>query len=53
VVIENSKNLQEPQDHDNDHNGIQYRLYGPRHWDKSVDEPQNNTNHDKDKYYMK
>jgi hypothetical protein len=48
VVIENSKNLQEPQDHDYDHNNIQNRLYGPRHRDESVDEPQNNTNHDKD-----
>jgi hypothetical protein len=27
-VTENSKNVQEPQNHGNDHNGIQNRLYG-------------------------
>jgi hypothetical protein len=48
LVIENSKNLQEPQNHNNDHNDIQDSFYGSSHRDESVDEPQNNTNHDKD-----
>jgi hypothetical protein len=52
VVTENSKNLQEPQNHNNNHNDIQNRLYGPSHWDEPVDEPQDKTNHDKDYYHM-
>jgi hypothetical protein len=46
-VTENSKNVQQPQNDGNDHNGIQNRLYGSRHRDESVDEPEKNTNHDK------
>ena len=45
---ENSKNVQEPEDNDNDHDGIQDRLDRARHWDESVDEPENNTGHDQD-----
>jgi hypothetical protein len=49
---ENSKNTQEPQDNGNNHDGIQDRLNGTRHWYKSVDEPENDTNHDQDYYYL-
>jgi hypothetical protein len=49
---ENSKNAQEPQDNDNDHNGIQDRLDRARHWYKSVDEPENNASHDQNYYYL-
>lgn len=47
-LTENSKNAQEPQDNGNDHDGIQDHLYGTRHRDESVDEPEKNTNYDKD-----
>jgi hypothetical protein len=49
---ENSKNVQEPQDNDNNHDGIQDRLNGTRHWYESVDKPKNNTSHDQDYYYL-
>ena len=46
------KNGQEPQDNDNDHDGIQNRFNGARHWDESVDEPEKNTNHDQNHNYL-
>jgi hypothetical protein len=49
---ENSKDAEEPQDNCNDNDGIQDRLNGTRHRDKSVDEPENNTYHDQDYYYL-
>jgi hypothetical protein len=49
---ENSKNVQEPQDNGYNHDGIQDRLNGTRHWYESVDEPKNNTSHDQDYYYL-
>jgi hypothetical protein len=49
---ENSKNVQEPQDNRNDHDGIQDRLNGARHRYESVDEPENNTNHDQDYHHL-
>ena len=48
MEIENSKNLQKPQNDDNDNNHIQNRLYGSRHRDESVDEPEKHTDNDKD-----
>jgi hypothetical protein len=51
-VTQYSKNVQEPQHHSYDHNRIQNRLYGTRHRDKSVDESQNNTNHNQDDYHI-
>jgi hypothetical protein len=49
---ENSKDAEEPQDNCNDNDGIQDRFNGTRHRDKSVDEPENNTYHDQDYYYL-
>jgi len=49
---ENAKDVQKPQYNGNDHNGIQDRLNGARHGDKTVDEPENNTNHDQDYYHV-
>jgi hypothetical protein len=49
---DNSKSAQEPQDNGNDHNGVQDRLDGARHWYESVDEPETNTNHDQDHDYV-
>src|SRR5579859_2864332 len=43
--MHNSKNIQEPQDHKNDHHGIQDRLDGTGHRDKAVDEPEKNTHY--------
>jgi hypothetical protein len=45
---ENSKNAEEPQNNDNDHDGIQDRLDRTSHGDESVDEPKNNTSDDQD-----
>jgi hypothetical protein len=51
-LTENTKNAQEPQNHGNDHDGIQNRLYGTRHGDEPVDEPEKNTHHDQDHYHL-
>jgi hypothetical protein len=47
-VTDDSKNIQEPQDDDNDHNGIQNRFYGSRHGDEAVDDPKSHTDHNQD-----
>ena len=46
------ENVQEPQDNGNDHDGVQDRLNGARHWYESVDEPEKNANHDQDHHYL-
>jgi hypothetical protein len=43
--MEKPKNVQKPQNHGNDHNGIQDRLNGARHWYIAIDEPEKNSNH--------
>ena len=43
--MHNSKNIQEPQNHENDHDSIQDRLNGARHRYVVVDEPEENTLH--------
>jgi len=48
--IEKSKNIQEPQNYDNDHNAIQDRLDGSRHRHVAINQPEENTNHDQDHY---
>jgi len=53
LVTENAKKVQEPQNHNNDHNEIQNRFYGTSHWDESVDEPKKNTNHYQYQYHLK
>jgi len=52
MVTKNSEKVQEPQNHNNDHNDIQNCLYGSSHWDESVDEPEKNSNHDQNYYYL-
>jgi hypothetical protein len=47
-----TKNAQEPQDHDNDYDSIQDRLDGARHGDVRVDEPEKNTNYDQDQHHV-
>ena len=44
--MEQSKNVQQPQNHCNDYNAIQNGLDGRLHWDESVHEPQKNTYND-------
>jgi hypothetical protein len=50
--MKKSKNIQEPQDHDNDHDGIQDRLNGARHRYESIDEPEKYSNHDQGYEYL-
>jgi hypothetical protein len=47
------KSIQEPQNHENDHDGIQDRLDGLCHRDETVDQPKENPNHDQDQEYVK
>jgi hypothetical protein len=44
--MEQSKDIEEPQNHENDHESIQDRLNGARHRNEAIDEPEKNTNHD-------
>jgi hypothetical protein len=45
-VAQESKNIQEPQNHTDDNDGIQDGFNGPRHRYVVIDEPEENTNHD-------
>ena len=49
---ENAENAEEPQDNRNDHNGIQDRFDGARHWYETVDEPEKHTDHDQDHHHL-
>jgi hypothetical protein len=51
--MEKPKNIQEPQNHENDHDGIQDRLDGSCHRDETVNQPEENPNHDQDQEYLK
>ena len=44
--MQNSKNVQEPQNDENHHHGIQDRLDGSGHRNKAIDEPEKYTHHD-------
>jgi len=44
--MQDSKNIQEPQNYRDDHNGVQDRLNRARHRYEAVDEPEENTHHD-------
>jgi len=43
-----SKNIQEPQNYDNDYNTIQDRLNGSCHRYVAINQPEENTHHDQD-----
>jgi len=45
-----SKNIQEPQNYDNDYNTIQDRLDRSRHRHVAINQPEEHTNHDQDHY---
>jgi len=51
--MKKSKNIQEPQNHENDHDSIQDRLNGSCHWYEVIDQPEENPNHDEDQEYVK
>jgi hypothetical protein len=51
--MKKSKNIQEPQNYENDHDGIQDRLDGACHRDETVNQPEENPNHDQDQEYVK
>jgi len=44
--MKNSKNIQEPQNHHDDHDRVQDGFNGSRHWDESINQPKENANHD-------
>jgi hypothetical protein len=44
-VVEESKDVQEPQNHGNDHNAVQNRLDLSLHGDEAIHQPQENTYH--------
>jgi hypothetical protein len=44
--MQESKDIQKPQHHGNDYDGIQDRLDGAGHRYEAIDEPEKNTNHD-------
>jgi hypothetical protein len=49
---EKSKNIQKPQNHDNDHDSIQNRLNGSCHRYVAINQPEENTHHDQDHYEL-
>jgi hypothetical protein len=51
--MKESKDIQEPQDDENDRDGVQDRLDGRCHRDVTVDQPEENPNHNQDQKYMK
>jgi hypothetical protein len=48
--IENSKSIQEPQNHGNDYDGVQDLFDRARHWYVVVHQPKKNAYHDQDHY---
>ena len=51
--MEEPKHIQKPQDHPNDHDGIQDRLDGARHGHEAVHKPEQDTHYDQDHYQLK
>jgi hypothetical protein len=50
--MEKSKDIQEPQNHDNDHDGIQDRLDGSCHGYKVIHQPEENAHYDQYHAYL-
>jgi hypothetical protein len=44
--VEQSENIQEPQNHGDYYDAIQNRFDGSLHWNKAIYQPQENTHHD-------
>ena len=47
-----SKDVQEPHNHHNDHDSIQDRLNGSCHGNETVDQPEENSNYDQNYAYL-
>jgi len=50
--IENSKNIQEPENYDNNHDSIQDRLNRSGHRYVAINQPEENANYDQDHYEL-
>jgi hypothetical protein len=46
--MKESKDIQKPQNHANNHYGVQNRLDGRCHWHEAIHQPQQYTHHDQD-----
>ena len=44
--MKQSKYIQQPQNHGNDHDAIQNRLDGSLHWNETIHQPQQDTHYD-------
>jgi hypothetical protein len=51
--MKESKDIQKPQDYEDDRDGVQDRLDGSCHRDVTVDEPEENSSHDQDQEDVK
>jgi hypothetical protein len=51
--MKQSKDIQEPQNYEDDRDGVQDRLDGSRHRDVTVNQPEEDPNHDQDQEYVK
>jgi hypothetical protein len=50
--MEKSKDIQEPQNHENDYDSVQDRLDGSRHGYEVINQPKENTNYDQNHAYL-
>jgi hypothetical protein len=51
--MKESKHIQEPQHHSNDHNGVQDRLDTACHGNEAIHQPQEDANDNQSEYYLK
>jgi hypothetical protein len=52
-TMKQSKRIQKPQHHNDDHDSIQDGLNRSLHWYESVDQPKQNPYNDENRYYLK
>jgi len=50
--MKQSKYIQEPQHHADDHDGVQDRLDAAGHWDETIHQPQKHSNYDQAEQYL-
>jgi hypothetical protein len=48
--IGNTKSVQQPQDGDNNHHGVENSFYFAIHWNKAIDKPKQNTHNNERNY---
>jgi hypothetical protein len=49
-VMNQPKDIQEPENHRDDDDGVQNRLDAARHGDEAIHQPQQNADYDQDRY---